>query len=186
MRRLLDGVPSHVLVILDEAYREFAEEQVDGVELLREYPNVVVLRTFSKAYGLAGLRVGYAIADSAVAAPLHAAAPPFGLSSVAEAAACAALTDAGHTDRIVESVRDGRRHLRSGLADRGIRPPTSGGNFVWIPIGDRVAELEAACVAHGVSVRAFAGAGVRVTVGDRDAEDAVLAAVDHFTAQPAG
>ncbi|BCN65836.1 histidinol-phosphate transaminase [Prescottella equi] len=186
VRRLLDGVPSHVLVILDEAYREFAEEQVDGVELLREYPNVVVLRTFSKAYGLAGLRVGYAIADSAVAAPLHAAAPPFGLSSVAEAAACAALTDAGHTDRIVESVRDGRRHLRSGLADRGIRTPTSGGNFVWIPIGDRAAELEAACVAHGVSVRAFATEGVRVTVGDRDAEDAVLAAVDHFTAQPAG
>ncbi|MDH6677131.1 histidinol-phosphate aminotransferase [Rhodococcus sp. LBL1] len=178
LRRLLDSVPSHVLVILDEAYREFATEGVDGVELLREYPNVVVLRTFSKAYGLAGLRVGYAIADSAVAAPLHAAAPPFGLSSVAEAAACAALADAGHTDRIVESVRSGRHHLRSGLATRGLETPPSGGNFVWIPVGERAAALDAACVARGVSVRTFAGEGVRVTVGNRDAEDAVLAAVE--------
>ncbi|QCQ92673.1 histidinol-phosphate transaminase [Rhodococcus sp. SGAir0479] len=183
VRRLLDGVPSHVLVILDEAYREFATERVDGVALLREYPNVVVLRTFSKAYGLAGLRVGYAVADSAVAAPLHAAAPPFGLSAVAEAAACAALADAKHTDRIVESVLTGRRHLRSGLAERGIETPTSGANFVWIPAGTRAADLDAACVAHGVSVRTFAGEGVRVTVGDRDAEDAVLAAADDFIAQ---
>ncbi|WP_430334347.1 histidinol-phosphate transaminase [Rhodococcus sp. ACT016] len=183
VRRLLDGVPSDVLVILDEAYREFADERVDGVELLREYPNVVVLRTFSKAYGLAGLRVGYAVADSAVAAPLHAAAPPFGLSSVAEAAACAALADSGHTDRIVESVRAGRRHLQSGLAARGIETPPSGGNFVWIPESERATALDAACVAHGVSVRTFAGEGVRVSVGDRDAEDAVLAAVDDLTAR---
>lgn len=186
VRRLLDGVPSHVLVILDEAYREFATERVDGVALLREYPNVVVLRTFSKAYGLAGLRVGYAVADSAVAAPLHAAAPPFGLSAVAEAAACAALADATHTDRIVESVLTGRRHLRSGLADRGLETPASGANFVWIPVGPRAAALDAACVAHGVSVRTFAGEGVRVTVGDRDAEDAVLAAADDFIAQHSG
>lgn len=182
MRRLLDGVPSTVPVILDEAYREFAEQQVDGVELLREYPNVVVLRTFSKAYGLAGLRVGYAIADPAVAAPLHAAAPPFGLSSVAEAAACAALADSAHTDRVVASVRSGRVHLRAGLSAGGVETPVSGGNFVWIPVGDDATRLAAACVSHGVSVRAFSGEGVRVTVGDRDAENAVLAAVDHFTA----
>lgn len=182
LRRLLDGVPSHILVILDEAYREFAEERVDGIELLRRYPNVVVLRTFSKAYGLAGLRAGYAIADPAVAAPLHAAAPPFGLSSVAEAAACAALADSAHTDRIVESVRSGRRHLRTELTRRGIETPPSGGNFVWIPVGDRATALDTACVTHGVSVRAFAGEGVRVTVGDLTAENAVLAAVDDLTA----
>ncbi|MFZ2529387.1 MAG: histidinol-phosphate transaminase [Rhodococcus sp. (in: high G+C Gram-positive bacteria)] len=184
VRRLLDGLPSHILVILDEAYREFAEEQVDGVALLREYPNVVVLRTFSKAYGLAGLRAGYAIADSEVAAPLHAAAPPFGVSSVAEAAACAALSDSAHTDRVVATVRSGRHHLRSGLSNLGIETPPSGGNFVWIPVGDRATELEAACVARGVSVRTFTGDGVRVTVGDRDAENAVLAAVTDLTARP--
>ncbi|WP_420750564.1 histidinol-phosphate transaminase [Rhodococcus sp. O3] len=182
VRRLLDGVPSHVLVILDEAYHEFAEEQVDGVKLLREYPNVVVLRTFSKAYGLAGLRVGYAIADPAVAAPLHAAAPPFGLSSVAEAAACAALADSAHTGRVLESVRWSRVHLRAGLSASGIETPASGGNFVWIPVGAGTTRLAAACVAHGVSVRAFSGEGVRVTVGERDAENAVLAAVDHVIA----
>ncbi|MGF7120383.1 histidinol-phosphate transaminase [Rhodococcus sp. AG1013] len=185
LRHLLDNVPSDVLVILDEAYREFGEEQADGVELLREFPNVVVLRTFSKAYGLAGLRVGYAIAGSAVAAPLHAAAPPFGLSSVAEAAACAALAESAHTDRIVESVRAGRHHVRSGLAAHGFETPSSGGNFVWIPVGDRATTLDAACVAHGVSVRTFPGEGVRVTVGDRDAEDAVLAAVGDLTSLPA-
>ncbi|MBM4724452.1 aminotransferase class I/II-fold pyridoxal phosphate-dependent enzyme [Rhodococcus hoagii] len=101
------------------------------MELLREYPNVVVLRTFSKAYGLAGLRVGYAIADPP--SPLPCTPPPRRSASSfgREAAACAALTDAGHTDRIVESCGTGGRHLRSGLADRGIRTPTSGGNFVW-------------------------------------------------------
>ncbi|QBJ96133.1 aminotransferase class I/II-fold pyridoxal phosphate-dependent enzyme [Rhodococcus sp. ABRD24] len=181
LRHLLDSIPAHVLVVLDEAYREFAAGDVDGVELLRAYPNLVVLRTFSKAFGLAGLRAGYAITHSETAGHLRAAAPPFGLSSVAEAAACAALTETAHTDRIVESVRAGRRHLRAELTARGIETPSSGGNFVWIPVGQRAAALEAACVAHGVSVRAFPGEGVRVTVGERAAEDAVLAALNGLT-----
>ena len=81
------SIPGDVLILLDEAYREFATGDVDGVDLLRAFPNIVVFRTFSKAYGLAGLRAGYAVTNSAIAADLRSAAPPFGLSAVAEAAA---------------------------------------------------------------------------------------------------
>ncbi|MGW0174551.1 histidinol-phosphate transaminase [Rhodococcus sp. NPDC003322] len=184
LRRLLDAVPRHVLVLLDEAYREFAtgNDDTDGVALLRDHPNLVVLRTFSKAFGLAGLRAGYLIGDPELVAHLHAAAPPFGLGAVAEAAACAALTDPDHTERVVAAARAGREHLRAGLAARGLETPRSGANFVWIPLDDGAAAFEAACVAQGVSVRAFPGEGVRVTVGERAAEDAVLAAADTLTA----
>ena len=167
-----------VLILLDEAYREFATSDVDGVDLLRTFPNIVVFRTFSKAYGLAGLRAGYAVTNSAIAADLRSAAPPFGLSAVAEAAACAALTDPAHTDSIVETVTAGRAHLREQLTLRGVETVPSGANFVWIPLGKRASALEAACVAQGVSVRMFPGEGVRVTVGERAAENAVIAAVD--------
>ena len=179
--RFLEQVPSHVLVVLDEAYREFAQHDTDGVELQRRFPNVVVFRTFSKAYGLAGLRAGYLIASPAIADNIRAASPPFGLSAVAEAGARAALRDTDYTARIIDVVRTGREHLRSGLAELGVATPESGANFVWIPVGERALELEAACVARGVSVRAFAGQGVRVTVGAREAEDAVLVAVADLT-----
>ncbi|QTR99653.1 histidinol-phosphate transaminase [Rhodococcus qingshengii] len=172
------SIPGDVLILLDEAYREFATSDVDGVDLLRAFPNIVVFRTFSKAYGLAGLRAGYAVTNSAIAADLRSAAPPFGLSAVAEAAACTALTDPAHTDSIVETVTAGRSHLREQLALRGVETVPSGANFVWIPLGKRASALEAACVAQGVSVRMFPGEGVRVTVGERAAEDAVIAAVD--------
>ncbi|MDH6199042.1 histidinol-phosphate aminotransferase [Mycobacterium frederiksbergense] len=178
IERLITSVPGNVLVLLDEAYQEFATTNVDGLSLLRQYPNVVVFRTFSKAYGLAGLRAGYMIAHPEVAGNVRAAAPPFGLSRLAEAGARAAWADTRHTDHIVKVVCDGREYLRSEAAKRGLDTPVSGANFVWFPVGSRAAELQDACVAQGVSVRAFDGEGVRVTVGDRDAEDAVLAAID--------
>lgn len=178
IERLITSVPANVLVLLDEAYQEFATVDVDGLSLVRQYPNVVVFRTFSKAYGLAGLRAGYMIAHPEVADNVRAAAPPFGLSLLAEAGARAAWADTTHTDRIVNVVCEGREYLRAEAAKRGLQTPVSGANFVWFPVGSRAAELQDACVAQGVSVRAFDGEGVRVTVGDRDAEDAVLAAID--------
>lgn len=178
IERLVASVPSDVLIILDEAYREFATTPVDSLAILDRHPNVAVFRTFSKAYGLAGLRAGYMIASAEIADNVRAASPPFGLSSVAEAAAVAAWSDAQHTEGIVGVVREGREFLRTSLADRGIATPVSGSNFVWIPWADALAGLEDACVRQGVSVRCFPGEGVRVTVGERDAELAVLAAVD--------
>jgi histidinol-phosphate aminotransferase len=178
IERLITSVPANVLVLLDEAYQEFATVAVDGLDLVRRHPNVVVFRTFSKAYGLAGLRAGYLIAHRHVADNVRAAAPPFGLSLLAEAGARAAWADIAHTDHVVGVVREGREYLRAEAARRGLATPVSGANFVWFPVGSHTAEFRDACVAHGVSVRAFDGEGVRVTVGDRDAEDAVLAAID--------
>lgn len=178
IERLITSVPANVLVLLDEAYQEFATTDIDGLSLVRQYPNVVVFRTFSKAYGLAGLRAGYMIAHPEVADNVRAAAPPFGLSLLAEAGARAAWADTTHTKHIVDVVCDGREYLRREAAKRGLDTPVSGANFVWLPVGSRATELQKACVAHRVSVRAFDGEGVRVTVGDRDAEDAVLAAID--------
>lgn len=176
--RLLAEMPSHVLVLLDEAYKEFANGDVDGIALVQRHRNVAVFRTFSKAYGLAGLRAGYMITTEEIADNVRAASPPFGLSIVAEAAARAAWADEAHTERIVRVVTEGREHLRTALAERGIATPASGSNFVWIPVGRHARALEQACVDHGVSVRAFDGEGVRVTVGERDAENAVIDAVD--------
>lgn len=174
----LDRIPRHVLVVLDEAYREFAEAETDARHLLESHPNLVVLRTFSKAYGLAGARAGYLLTGGGIAANIRAVAPPFGLSSLAEAGAVAAWSDNAHLDATVSGVVAERAHLHGGLLARGLPVPPSGGNFIWIPAGSRSLELEAACVARGVSVRAFPGSGVRVTISVREASDAVLAAID--------
>lgn len=177
IERFLAAVPSDVLVILDEAYREFADEPADAVELLPRHPNLAVFRTFSKAYGLAGVRAGYLVASAEIAGNVRAASPPFGLSAVAEAGAVAAWNDLEHLAVVVDTARVGRERLWAALRARGIPAPASRSNFVWIPAED-TGPLERACIERGVSVRCFAGEGVRVTVGDRNAEDAVIAAVD--------
>lgn len=179
----LDRVPGHVLVVLDEAYREFGDSGVDGVPLLAQYPNLVVLRTFSKAYGLAGARAGYMLASKDIANTVRAASPPFGLSRISEAAARAAWADETHLDTIVDTVRRGRSRLSAALRERGHRVPVSGANFVWVESGDATLALEQACADAGVSIRAFPGEGLRVTVGERAAEDAVISAFDSYTAE---
>lgn len=182
LEAFLDLVPSTVLVLMDEAYQEFSARPLDGVALLDAYPNLAVFRTFSKAYGLAGLRAGYMVTSEQIADSVRAASPPFGLNAVAEAAAQAAWMDPSYIARVVQLVAEGRDRLRAGLAERGVHTPASGGNFVWIPLPDGARELGTGCLARGVSVRIFDGEGVRVTVGERAAEDAVLAAVDDLAA----
>ncbi|MEU7629832.1 histidinol-phosphate transaminase [Nocardia sp. NPDC049220] len=168
--RFLDAVPSHVLVVLDEAYYEYVrlspEDHPDGVELGRTRPNVVVLRTFSKAYGLAGLRVGYAVGDPAVITALLKVHIPFSVSRVAQAAAIASL-EARHelldrTDLLV--VERGR--VRDALVAAGYRVPQSAANFVWLPLGERSAEFGEASAEAGVLVRPYGTDGVRITIGD--------------------
>ncbi len=169
----LAAVPRDVLVVLDEAYREFVDdpEVPDGVEVFRAHPNVVVLRTFSKAYGLAGLRIGAAVAHPDVAATLRRASTPFGVSAIAQAAVVASLQDAAEAELMerVQAVVAERNVLVAGLREQGWDVPDAQGNFFWLPVGDRALELADAFAAEGLVVRAFAGAGLRVTVAEPEA-----------------
>lgn len=167
VRAFLDAVPIDVLVVIDEAYAEFVRDPlaVDGTELLSSHANVVVLRTFSKAYGLAGLRVGYALAGSAqVADALRQVRVPFAVSIAAQAAALASLDAEDELLARVEQVVAERGPLREALRALGHDVPVSQGNFVWLPAGDDSDRLAAAFEDHGVLVRCFGGDGLRVTV----------------------
>ena len=176
LEELLDRVPSRVLVVLDEAYREFvrAEDPVDGVELVRARPNVVAMRTFAKAYGMAGFRVGYVVAAPEVAAAVRACALPFGVSSVAQAAAVAALEHEAELLERVDAIVEERGRVVAALSAQGWQVPDAQGNFVWLALGARSTEFAAACEERGVMVRPFAGDGVRVSIGEPAGNDVLL------------
>ncbi|KRF16850.1 histidinol-phosphate transaminase [Nocardioides sp. Soil796] len=176
LERLVAGIPSDVLVLLDEAYREFDPQAVETLPWLTRLPNLVILRTFSKAYGLAGLRAGYAVGTQQVLDTIRKVTPPFGLNRVAEAAAVVALSERDHLAHTVSAVRAGRDRVRAELARMGIWTPASAANYIWLPCATQVDDLAHACAAAGVGVRAFAGEGVRFTVGTSGAEQEFLAA----------
>ncbi len=188
LERFLDRVPSDVLVVLDEAYREFIRdpEVPDGVELYRDRPNVCVLRTFSKAYGLAGLRVGFAIGHEPVAAALRKTAVPFGVSQLAQDAAVASLRSEDALLERVEALVGERTRVRDALTAQGWTVPPAQANFVWLRLGERTAEFAAACERAGVVVRPFPGEGVRVTIGESEANDLFLRAAEEFRRGTAG
>ncbi|HEX2894361.1 MAG TPA: histidinol-phosphate transaminase [Marmoricola sp.] len=173
----LDRVPGHVLVVIDEAYREFVRmsDPLDALELVRAHPNVVVMRTFAKAYGLAGLRVGYLVGSADVATAVRACALPFGVSSIAQAAAVASLAAEDELLERVEALVAERGRITAALADQGWKLPDAQGNFVWFPLGDRTAEFAAAAEQAGIMVRPFAGDGVRVSIGEREANVRLMA-----------
>ncbi|MEU8958888.1 histidinol-phosphate transaminase [Streptomyces sp. NPDC048518] len=182
LERFLDRVPSDVLVVLDEAYREFIRdpEVPDGVEIYRDRPNVCVLRTFSKAYGLAGLRVGFAIAHEPVAAALRKTAVPFGVSQLAQDAAVASLRAEDELMGRVGSLVAERTRVVEGLRTQGWTVPETQANFVWLRLGDRSMDFAAACEQAGVVVRPFAGEGMRATIGETEANDVFLQAAEAF------
>ncbi|WP_222194171.1 histidinol-phosphate transaminase [Modestobacter italicus] len=179
--RFLDAVPAETLVVLDEAYREFVTDPdvPDGVELMRGRPNVAVLRTFSKAWGLAGLRVGYLLAeDPAVADAVRRTHVPFSVSMLAQAAAVAALASEAEVRERCDAVVAERSRLTTALRERGLTVADSQANFVWLPLGERTAEVAAALEARAVITRPFAGEGIRVTVGTPEEDDVFLGALD--------
>jgi histidinol-phosphate aminotransferase len=188
LERFLDAVPATTLVVLDEAYREFVTDPdvPDGVQLMRGRPNVAVLRTFSKAWGLAGLRVGYLLAeDPAVADAVRRTHVPFSVSSLAQAAAVAALASEDEVLRRCAAVVAERARLTEQLRGRGLRVPDSQANFVWLPLGERTGEVAAALEARAVITRPFAGEGLRVTVGTPEEDDVFLGALDAvLTSEP--
>ncbi|MDX3227023.1 histidinol-phosphate transaminase [Streptomyces sp. ME19-01-6] len=182
LTRFLDRVPTDVLVVLDEAYIEFIRDErvPNGIELYRERPNVCVLRTFSKAYGLAGLRVGFAIAHEPVAAALRKTAVPFGVSQLAQDAAVASLRSEDALRERVDALVAERARVSEELVGQGWTVPESQANFVWLRLGERTVDFAVACEAAGVVVRPFPGEGVRVTIGEGEGNNIFLRVAEEF------
>jgi histidinol-phosphate aminotransferase len=174
----LDQVPSDVLVVVDEAYREFVTDAdvPDALEVFRDRPNIVVLRTLSKAWGLAGLRIGWLHASPEVAHAVHKCVTPFSTSTAAQAAALAALRSSDEMRRRVALVIAERDRVIKVLRELGVDVPDSQANFVWLPLGDKSAAFAKECEQRGVIVRPFQGHGVRITIGTPEENTAMLLA----------
>ena len=169
-------VPRDVLLVVDEAYLEFVEGEgeVDGLDLRRRHDNVMLLRTFSKAYGLAGLRVGYAVAPEPVAEALRKTATPFGVNLIAQAAAIASLEAQDELDVRVRQIIAERARVLAALREAGWKVSDSQANFVWFPLGERTGDFVAACAEAGLAVRPYGTDGVRVTIGETEANDRLI------------
>src|SRR5580692_4061651 len=178
LRDFLDQVPPDCLVVLDEAYHEYIRDEAvpDGVQEYRDRPNVAVLRTFSKAYGLAGLRVGFLIGHEPVAAAVRKTMLPFTVNALAQAAAIASLEAETELLERVQTVVGERARVRAGLLAQGWSVPPTEANFVWLPLGADTDDFAQACDRAGVSVRPYPPDGARVSIGDHEANDAFLAA----------
>ena len=181
VERFLAQVPSRVLVVLDEAYVEFVRDPqvIEGVPALARHANLLVARTFSKAYGLAGLRVGYVAGDPELIAPVRSCVTPFSVSAPAQVAAIASLGARDELLERVEAVVSERARLTDALAGMGWDVPDAQGNFVWLAAGARTVEIAQALAAlePAILVRPFADEGIRVTVGQTHENDALLAAL---------
>lgn len=184
LRGFLAGIPGDVLVVVDEAYLEFVTDPalVSAIGLLAEFPNLVVTRTFSKAYGLAGLRVGYLLAHPELAAVLERVRESFNVNALGLAAAEAALADSDHLAWVREQTMRARDALRAQLLARGLRVAPSQTNFLLIDFDQPAAPIEAALLARQVVPRPMAGYGLptclRVTVGRPEENARFLQALD--------
>ncbi len=187
----LQQVPRHVVVVLDEAYNEYldADQQYDAIAWVRRYPNLMVSRTFSKAYGLAGLRIGYAVAQPELTDLLNRIRQPFNVNSVAQAAAIAALADTDFLRRSAELNRDGKRQLTQAFDRLGLEYVPSSGNFVLVRVGDddgAGARVNLALLRQGVIVRPVGNYNLprwlRVTIGLPEENAAFIAALERALA----
>lgn len=183
------AVPSSVIVVLDEAYIEYCDDSTfpDGVELLNDYPNLIVTRTFSKAYGLASLRVGYSLSNPEVADLLNRIRQPFNVNSFALAAAEAVLDDAEYLQRSIEVNRVGMQQLSKGLEDLGYQVIPSAGNFITFDMAQDAGPVFQALLTEGVIVRPVANyqmpQHLRVSVGLEKENIRFLNALEKVTAQ---
>lgn len=178
---LLDAVPEQCVVVLDEAYHEYITgHHVPGaLSFLPDHPNLVVLRTFSKAYGLAAMRIGYAMAHPDVIASVDKTLIPFAVNGVAQAAALASLEPAADRELVerVEATLAERERVAAEVRALGLSVPDPQANFVWLPAGDSAADLTLTLEQLGVVTRPFPGEGVRVTIGSPAENDRFLSAL---------
>ena len=178
----LAKVPKDVLIVIDEAYVEFNRDPlaIDGMATMKAHSNVGVLRTFSKAYGLAGLRVGYFVGPEHVAEAVRKTAVPFGVSNIAQSAAIASLEHESELFERVEQVIAERVWFESELNKLGYDLQPSQANFVWLPLGERTEEFALRSEGIAVSIRPFAGEGVRISIGERDALERIIELAKDF------
>ena len=183
LRRFLDKVPAHVIVVIDEAYHEYALDRgaPDVSGWLAQYPNLVVSRTFSKAYGLAGVRVGYSVSSPAIAAVLNRLRQPFNVNSLALAGAEAALADQAFIRRSVQGNAEGMQQLKTGLDQLGLGYVDSACNFLLVNLERAADPVNERLMQRGVIVRPVANYGLpewlRVTIGTSDQNERLLAAL---------
>lgn len=181
----LKKVPGDVLVVLDEAYREYAArtDLPDALELFRQYNNILTLRTFSKVYGLAGLRIGYGIGHPTLVAEMNKLRTPFNVTNVGQSAALAALDDGEHVRLSVKINREEQQHLYDGLRGLGLSPVPSETNFLFIPIGPYAKSLCDELLLEGVIVRPLGWMGfpeaIRISVGSPAENTKLLTAMAH-------
>jgi histidinol-phosphate aminotransferase len=180
----LASVPAHVLVVIDEAYVEFVTEDdaPRSLDLYRDRPNVMVLRTFSKAYGLAGLRVGYAVAHEPVASALRKTAVPFGVSSIAQAAGVASLRAFAELKERVDALVAERARVVGALRAQGWFIPDTQANFVWFGLGENSGAFARAALEAGLTLRQYGTDGVRATIGETAANDLLIRVAGGFLA----
>jgi histidinol-phosphate aminotransferase len=176
LARFIAAVPPHILVALDEAYVEYIRDGLlpDSFGLVRAHRNVVVLRTFSKAYGLAGLRVGYAVGDPEIVTALGKVYVPFSATSISQAAAIASLEAADELLARTDDVVVERDRVIATLRGAGFEVPPSQANFVWLPLAERTLDFVAQAADHRLVVRPYGEDGVRVTVASPAENDAFL------------
>ncbi|MEB3070597.1 histidinol-phosphate transaminase [[Mycobacterium] vasticus] len=176
LERFVAAVPSHILVAIDEAYVEYIRDGMapDSLGLARKYPNVVVLRTFSKAYGLAGLRLGYAVGDPEIITALGKVYVPFTVSTAAQVAGIASMDAADELMARTDAVVAERARVAEALEKAGFELPVSQANFVWLPLAQRTADFVAAAAQARIVVRPYGADGVRVTIGAPEENDALL------------
>lgn len=175
--RFMATVPAEVLVVLDEAYVEFVTDEaaVRGESVVGKYPNLVILRTFSKAYGLAGLRIGYAVGPAYIMDAARVTAIPL---SVIDQAQRAAMVSLDHEDELLERVAtlaELRDEVYSALVAQGWDLPRPHGNFVWLPTGEHTEWAAGVLTGHGIVARSL-GEGIRVSIGERESVEKLLKA----------
>jgi histidinol-phosphate aminotransferase len=182
LARFVEAVPSHILIALDEAYVEYIRDGMlpDSFGLARMHSNVVVLRTFSKAYGLAGLRIGYAVGDPDIITALGKVYVPFTATSISQAAAIASLDAADELLARTDSVVAERARVTAALRDAGYTVPPSQANFVWLPLPGCAQEFANDSANSRVIVRPYGDDGVRVTVAAPHENDAFLEFAKHW------
>ncbi|MBT8038028.1 MAG: histidinol-phosphate transaminase [Verrucomicrobiae bacterium] len=183
--RFMDRLPEHVVAVFDEAYYEFLEDAPDTLKYVKEGRNVCVLRTFSKAYGLAGLRIGYGMASPAVASLLQKARQPFNANAMAQAAALAAMNDGDHVQQTLDTNNTGLAYYEKAFAARGLEYVPSVANFILVKVGDGDVLFQK-MLEQGVIVRAMRGyklpEWVRISVGTQAENERCIEVLDEVLA----